>query len=131
MHADLKVEVAADRDRIAGLPHGAYSLAGVDTIAATNQGRPRHVRIEVGAILAFAVDQEVVAVENRVIAGSQDLAVANGDQWRAAGRNDVESLVGPAAAAGGAEFTDRASGAVRALDGEDVAVVGKTTVGGN
>jgi hypothetical protein len=41
-----------------------------------------------------------------------------------AGGDDVEALVGAAAAARGAEFADRAAGSVRALDREDVVVVG-------
>jgi hypothetical protein len=56
-NVDLEVQVAADRDRVAGLPHGADSLAGVDALAAVDQGRSWHVGVEVGAVLAFAVDQ--------------------------------------------------------------------------
>jgi hypothetical protein len=89
------------------------------------------VGVEVGAVLAFAVDQQVVAVEDRVIAGPQDLAVADRDQRRIAGGDDVEAFVGAPAAARGAEFADRTPGAVGALDGEDVAVVGGATVGRN
>ena len=66
---------------------------------------------------------------DRVIARAQDLAVADRYQWRVAGGDDVEALVGAAAAAGGAEFSDWAAGAVGALDGEDVAVVGGGAVG--
>ena len=124
MHVDLEVEVAADRDRVAGLPHEANGLTGVDAFAAVDQSGPRHVGVKVGAVLAFAVDQQVVAVEDRVVASAQNLAVANRDQRSAAGGNDVKALVGTAAVARGAEFTDRAAGAVRALDGEDVAVIG-------
>jgi hypothetical protein len=130
VHVDLEVEVAADRDRVTGLPHRADSLAGVDALAALDQGRSRHVGIEVGAVLGFAVDQEIVAVEDRVIAGLKDLAVADHDQRRVAGGEDVEALVGAPAAAGSAEFADRAAGAVGALDREDVAVVGEAAVGG-
>jgi hypothetical protein len=126
---DLEVEMAADRDRVAGLPHCADSLTGVDALAAVDQGRSWHVGVEVGAVLSFAVDQEVVTVEDRVVAGAQNAAVADGDERRAAGGDDVEALVGAAAAAGGAEFSDRAAGAVRAQDGEDVAVVGGGAVG--
>jgi hypothetical protein len=128
VHVDLEVEVAADRDRVACLPHRADSLAGINALAAVNQGGPGHVGVEVGAVLAFAVDQQVVAVEDRVIAGVQNFAVANGDQWGAAGGDDVKALVGAAAAAGGTEFADRATAAVRALDREDVAVVGSGPV---
>ncbi len=129
MDVDLEVQMAADRDRVAGLPHRADALAGVDAPAAVDQGRAGHVGVEVGAILAFAVDQQVVAVEDRVIAGLQNPAAADGYQRRAAGGDDVKALVGAAAAAGGAELAaDRTAGAVRALDGEDVAVEDETAV---
>jgi hypothetical protein len=87
------------------------------------------VGVEVAAVLAFAVDQQVIAVEGRFIAVAQDPAVADRDQRRAAGGDDVEALVGTAAIAGGAEFADRAAGAVGALDREDVAVEGEAAVG--
>jgi len=125
---DLEVEVAADGAGVAGLPHRADALAGVDALAAVDQGRSRHVGVEVRAVLAFAMDQQVVAVEDRVIAGPQDLAVTDRDQRRVAGGDDVEAFVGATAVAGGAEFADRAAGAVRALDREDVAVEGGGTV---
>jgi len=79
-------------------------------------------------MLPFAVDQQIVAVEDRVVAGAQDPAVADGYERRAAGGDDVEALVGAAAAAGGTEFANCAAGAVRALDREDVAIEGETTV---
>jgi len=129
VHADLEVEVAADRDRVAGLPHRADSLAGVNALAAVDQGRPGHVGVEVGAILAFAVDQQVVAVEDRVIAGPQNHAIADRRQRGVAGGDDVEALVGAAATAGGAEFADRTAAAVGALDREDVTVEGEAAVG--
>jgi hypothetical protein len=124
VHVDLEVEVAANRDRVAGLPYEADGLAGVDLLAAVDQGRPRHVGVEVGAVLAFAVDQQVIAVEDRVIAGPQHFAAPHRNQRCAAGGDDVEAFVGAAAVARGAEFADRAAGAVRALDGEDVTVEG-------
>ncbi len=120
---DLEVEVAADRDRVAGLADGADALALPDPVAPVDRGRARQVGVEVAAPLAFAVDQQVVAVEDRVVAGLEHAAVADGDQLGAAGGDDVEALVGAAAVAGGAEFADGAADAVRALDREDVAVV--------
>ncbi len=125
------MEVAADGDRVAGLADGADWLAGVDAFAAVDEGRARHVSVEVGAVLAFAVNQKVVAVEDRVVSRLQDLAVADGDQGRAASRDDVEALVGAAAAAWGAEFADVAAGTVRALDREDVVVIVDATIGGD
>jgi hypothetical protein len=77
------------------------------------------------------VDQQVVAVEDRVIAARQDLAASHRDQRRVAGGDDVKALVGAPAAARGAEFADRATAAVGALDREDVAVVGGGAVGGS
>jgi hypothetical protein len=85
--------------------------------------------VEIAAVLAFAVDQQIVAVEDRVIAGPQDAAVADGYQFGPAGGDDVEALVGAAAVARGAEFADRPTGAVRPLDREDVGVVGGRSVG--
>jgi hypothetical protein len=131
MNMNLEVEVAADRDRVAGLPYRADSLAGVDALAAVDQRGSRHVGVEVRAVLAFTVDQQVVAIEDRVIAGAQHLAVAHGHQRRVTGGDDVEALVGAAATAGGAEFTDRATGSVRTIDGKDVAVIGDATVSGS
>jgi hypothetical protein len=130
VYVDLEMQVAADRDRVAGLPHRADSLAGIDALAAVDQGRVRHVGIKVAASLAFAVDQQVVAVEDRVITRAQNRAAADRDQRRAAGGDDVKALVGAPAAARGAEFADRAAGAVRALDGEDVVVIGEAAVAG-
>jgi hypothetical protein len=127
---DLEVEVAADRDCVASLPHGADSLAGPDAVALLDQGRAGHVGVEVAAVLAFAVDQQVVAVEDRVVAAAQDAAVAYGNQRGVAGGDDVEALVAAAAAARGAEFADVAARAVGTLDREDVVVVGDGAVAG-
>jgi hypothetical protein len=130
VNVDLEVQVAADRDRVAGLPHRSDSLAGVDALAAVDQGRPGHVGVEVAAVLTFAVDQQVVAIEDRVIACPQDLAAADRDQGRAAGSDYVEAFVGAATAPRGTEFADRAAGAVGALDREDVVEIGDAAVGG-
>lgn len=129
MDVDLEVEVTADSAGIAGLPHHADPLALPDPLALVDQGRLPHVGVEVAAVLTFAVDQQVVAVEDRVIAGSQNLAVANRDQFGAAGGDDVEAFVRAPARAGRAEGADEAAGPVRPLDREDVAVVGGAAVG--
>src|ERR1044071_7714472 len=118
-NVDLEMEGTADADRGAGLPHCPDALAGVEALAAANQGRARHVGVEIGAVLAFAVDQQVVAVEDRVISSAQHLAAAYGDERRAAGGDDVEAFVPAAAAAGRAELADVAAGAVRSVDRED------------
>jgi hypothetical protein len=128
---NLEVEMAADGSGVSCLPHAADALAGKDSIATTDQRRSRHVSVEVTAPLPFAVDQQVVAVEDRVIAGAQDRAAAHRDQRRSARRNDVEAFVPATAAAGSAEFADVAADAVRALNGEDVVAVGQTAVGGD
>jgi hypothetical protein len=119
---DLEVEVAADRDRVAGLADRADPLPLPDALALVDQRRPGHVGVEVAALLAFTVDQQVVAVEDRVIGGLEHAAVADRDQRGLAGGDDVEALVSAATAAGRAEFADRAADAVRPLDREDVAV---------
>ncbi len=129
MHVDLEVEVATHANRVSGLPHRTYSLARVYTLTLMNQRHPRHVSVEVAAPLPFAVDQQVVAVEHRVVADAPYSTAANGHQRRAAGGDDVEAVVGTAAAAGGAELTDVAAGAVRALDGKDVLVIGEAAAG--
>jgi hypothetical protein len=85
--------------------------------------------VEIAALLAFAVDQQVVAVEDRVVARLEDAAVADRDQLGLAGGDDVEALVGAAAVAAGAEFADGPADPVRALDREDVPVVGDATDG--
>jgi hypothetical protein len=120
---DLEMEVAADADRVAGLADGADALALPDPLALGDRGWARQMGVEVAALLAFAVDQQVVAVEDRVVAGPKDAAVADRDQLGLAGGDDVEALVAATAAAPGAEFADPATGAVRALDRKDVAVV--------
>jgi hypothetical protein len=121
---DLEVEVAADADRVAGLPHRADALSLPDPLALAHERRPWQVGVEVAALLAFAVNQQVVAVEDWVVAGPQNTAVGDRDQLGPAGGDDVEALVDAAAAARGAELADRAADPVRALDREDVAVIG-------
>lgn len=128
---NLEVEVTADADRVAGLADGANALAGIDTLPSVQMSGSRHVSIEVGAILPFAVDEQVVAIEDRVVAVAQDPAVADGDQRRAASCDDVEALVPAATAARGVEFAYVAAGAMRALDREDVIAVGEATIGGS
>jgi hypothetical protein len=127
---DLEVEVTADRDRVASLAHGADSLARVDAVASLDQRRAGHMSVEVAAVLAFAVNQQVVAIEDRVVTGPQDAAAPGCDKRRVAGRDYVEPFVGTAAAAQSAEFADCAAGAVRALDREDMVVVGDGAVAG-
>lgn len=128
---DLEVEVAANRDRVAGLAYRANSLAGVDAVAAVERGRAGQVGVEVAASLPFAVDRQVVAVEHRVVACAQDAAAADGDQRRAAGSDDVEALMSSTAAARRSELADRAAGAVWAIDREDVVAVEQTSVVGD
>jgi hypothetical protein len=57
---DLEVEVATDADRVAGLPHRADALPLPDPLALVHQRRSRQVGVDVAALLAFAVDQQVV-----------------------------------------------------------------------
>jgi len=74
------------------------------------------------------VEQQVVAVEDRVVSLLQDPAVADRDQRRATGGGNVEAFVDAATAARRVVGTDGAARPVRALDREDVAVVGDAAV---
>jgi hypothetical protein len=125
---DLEVEVAAGADRVAGFANSADALSLPHPLALTHARRARHVGVEVAALLAFAVDQQVPAVEDRVVAAAQDAAIADGDQRGAAGRGDIEAFMDATAAARRVVGADRAAGSVRSLDREDVAVIGEAAV---
>jgi hypothetical protein len=75
------------------------------------------------------VDQQVIAVEDRVKIRLQNPAVADGDQLGLAGGDDVETLVGAAAVAAGAKFADGAADPVRTLNREYVAEIGSAPDG--
>lgn len=128
LQVNLEVEVAADRDRVAGHTHGTDALAGVNAFASLDRRRSRHVGVEVAAPLPFPMDQQVVAVKDRVIACLEHLSVADRDEGCATSRDDVEALMGAAAAAGSTELAYIAADPVGALDGEDVVVVGEAAV---
>jgi hypothetical protein len=117
---DLEVEMAADGTGISGLANCADSLSSPDTIAAIDRRRANHVSVEVAARLALAMDQQVVAVEDWVVAHAQHTAGRDSNQERAAGGDDVEAFVRPAAAARCTEFADGAARPVRPVDREDV-----------
>lgn len=129
MDVDLEVELAADGTGVAGLTDHADPLAGPDVVAAVDERRPQQVRVEVAVLLALTVDFQVVAIEDRVIAGAQNLARGDGDQFGSAGGKDVEAFVDAAAVARGTELADRAAFAVRALNREDVGIEGLGPVG--
>jgi hypothetical protein len=74
------------------------------------------------------VDQQVVAVEDRVVAGTKDASVVDGHQRRAASGDDVEAFMCASAVPGGAEFADGPTGPVRPLNREDVAIEGRGAV---
>src|SRR6476619_5402318 len=95
---DLEVEVAADSDRVAGLPHSSDPLAGPDALAAVHDRGPPQVGVEVAPGFSLAVDFDVVAVEDRVVSRPQDPAGGRRHQLGPAGGGDVESFVRPAAA---------------------------------
>jgi hypothetical protein len=123
VNVDLEVEMAANRAGVAGLANRADALIGPDPLATANEGRAWHVGIEVAAVLAFAVDQQVVAVEDGVIAATQDRAATDGDERRATGSRDVEPFVPPAAVPRRPEFPNRPPRPMRPLDWKDVRVV--------
>jgi hypothetical protein len=119
---DLEVEVAADGAGVAGLADEADRLTGPNTVAAVEAARAEHVGVEEAAALALAVDQQVVAVEDRVVAAPQQAPGRNRYQRRAAGGDDVEAFVGATAASRGAELPDRPARPVRPANREDMRV---------
>lgn len=119
---DLEVQMAADGAGIAGLADAADALAGPDAPAAVDARRADHVGIEVAAVLSLAVDQQIVAVEDRVVAGAQHAPGRHGDERRAAGSDDVETFVRAPARPRRAEFADGAARPVRPLDRKDVSL---------
>jgi hypothetical protein len=125
---DLEVEVAAGAGGVAGFTDGADRLPLPDPLAAGDWGRHGQVSVEVAAALGFAADQQVVAVEDGVVAALEHAAVADRDQAGATGSGDVEAFVDAAATAGGVEFADCAADAVRSLDREDVAEIGSAAL---
>lgn len=129
VNVDLEMEVAADRPGVTGLAHGADSLSGPDGGAAMKRRGTAQVRVEVASLLPFAVDQQVVAVEDRVVTGAEHLAASHSDQRRAAGRHDVEAFMPAPTAAGRAVFTDRPPRPMRPLHRKDVVVVTDGAVG--
>lgn len=114
------MEVAADGAGVAGFAYRADSLAGPDAVAGMDRSRADQVSVEVGAVLALAVDRQVVAVEDRVEAGARHLAGRDCDQRRAATGDHIEAFVPATAAARRAELADRAPRPVRPIDREDV-----------
>jgi len=125
---DLEVQVAAGADRVAGFADRADPLALQDPLTGMHRRRSRQVRVEVSAPLPLAVDQEVVAVQDRVVTATSDAAAGHRDQFGVAGGGDVEAFVDAAAVARGAEFTDTAPDPMRTADRKDVAVVRRAAV---
>ncbi len=117
---DLEVQMTADGAGVSGLADRADPLSRPDAVAAPDRRRADHVGVEIASLLTLAMDQQVVAVEDRVIARAQDAAGRDRDQGRPAGGDDVEAFVGAAAVAGSSEFTDRATSPVRPIDREDM-----------
>jgi len=126
---DLEVKVAAGAGGVAGFADQPDRLSLPESLPAPGRRRVRQVGIEVAAPLAFAVEQQVPAVENGVEAAPQHLAVAHRYQPRSASGGHVEAFVNAAAAARRVELADRASHPVRPPHGENVAVVGDASVG--
>lgn len=125
---NLEVEVTAGADSVTGFTYRADPLALPDPLSVVEACLVRHVGVEVAAVLAFSVDQHVPAVEDRVEAAAQHVAVADRDQLGTAGGGDVEAFVDATAAARRVELADRPPRAVRSLDREDVAVIGDAAV---
>jgi hypothetical protein len=129
---DLEMEVAADAAGIAGRSHRSDPLTSPDAIATLNRGGQCQVSVEVAVLLALAVDQEEVAVEDWVITGAQHAAGRCRDEGRTTGGDDVEAFVNTAAAARSAKLADEAARPVRPTNREDVIVERRcATTGGN
>lgn len=128
VNVDLEVEVAANRDRVAGLPHRAHQLTGVDAVRRCERGPDAACEHRNRSGPRLRHESASNCRRGPVVTSPQNLAIAHRHQGSAASGDDVEALVGATAVSRGAEFADRAAGAVRALDGEDVAVVGGATI---
>src|SRR4029077_16916219 len=113
VNVDLDVELAADRARVAGLADLADPLPRPDPLALVDARRVLHVRVHIGPVFFGAVDQQVVAVEDRVVADFPPLAGHRADQFGPTGGEDVEAFVDPPAIARCAKFTDRPAFSVR------------------
>ena len=121
MPPDLEVKVAADGAGVAGLSHRADALAGEDASAPPDDRGTPQVGIEVAAALAGAVDEDEVAVQDRVETGASHAAAAHGEQPRATGSDYVEPLMRPPAAARRPELPNRPPSPVLPDHGEDMA----------
>ena len=64
---DLEVQVAAHRPGVPRLADVTHDLADVDEVAALEGGWMQHVRVEILARLAEALDDDEVAVEPGVV----------------------------------------------------------------
>lgn len=125
---DLEMEMATDGAGVAGLADGPDVLPRPDAVATVDGERVDQMSVEVAPRLTLAVDQEEISVEDGVIANAKHPPRRRGDQGRTAGGDDVEAFMGTATAAGRPKLADRAARPVRALDREDVGVVGGRAV---
>ena len=125
---DLEVEVAAGAGGIAGFADDPNRLALPEPLAAADRGRAGEVGVEIAAALAFAVDQDVVAVEDRVVAGLPDAPIADGYQPGAAASGDVKPFMDPPPIARRMKFPDRPSKPMSPLNRKDVPVIGSPTI---
>lgn len=120
---NLEVQMATGAESVAGFADAAERPALPEALARVDRRRAGEVGVEVAAALACAVQEDVVAVEDRVEAGATDAAAPDGDQAGAAGGGDVEPFVDAATTARRVVFADGAADAVCPLDREDVAEV--------
>jgi GNAT superfamily N-acetyltransferase len=125
---DLKVEMAAGAGRVAGFADRTDTLTLPDELSPVDTCRPREVGVEVAPLLPFTMDQDVVAVEDGVEPGPQDLSVAHRDELGPASGGYVEAFVDAAAAARRVIFPDRPTYSMRPLNRENVAIVGNPAI---
>ena len=124
------MEMATGADGIAGCADRADPLTRQDPIAAVNPGRAPQVRVEVPAVLTFAVDQQVIAVQDRVVAAAQYPTAGHRDQLGAAGGDDVEALMSSPPAARRPKLPDSPPRPVRPGNRKYVPVVRPPAVTG-
>src|SRR6266545_2053201 len=118
---DLEVEVAGRARGVAGAADMTDDVAWVDLVSLLERRWPDHVCVEILAALAEPADDDEIPVEAGIEGALDHRSRADRRLWRPAAGGEVEALVDAPAVASGAEPTDRAAGAVRPPDGEEVA----------
>src|SRR6185312_764481 len=92
--SDPELEVQVRAGRVAGGADGPDALAGADRLAVRHDGRAAmEVEVDVRAVGAGVVEDDVLARSGGRIARREDRRGARRDQWGSVGRGDVLALV--------------------------------------